>query len=89
MARWRSDSTELFYVGGPQRTTVMVVPMTIGPSSIEPGPPRQLFPSRRAAIVDFDVKGDGQRFLLVLPDPIAERGTLSAIMNWSQLLTRR
>ena len=25
--------------------------------------------------------------LLVMPDPIAERGTLSAILNWSQLVT--
>ena len=85
--RWRKDSTELFYVGGPQRSTVMVAPMTIGAASIEPGPPRQLFPPRRASIVDFDVQADGQRFLLVLPDPIAERGTLSAILNWSQLVT--
>jgi serine/threonine protein kinase len=84
LPRWRSDSTELFYVGGPQGN-VMVVPMTIGTTSIEPGPPRPLFPTRRAAIVDFDVHPNGQRFLLVLPDPIAERGTLSAILNWSQL----
>jgi serine/threonine protein kinase len=87
--RWRRDSAELFYVGGPQRANVMVVPMTIGASSLDPGPPQPLFPTRRIAPVDFDVKGDGQRFLLIVPDPILERGTLSAILNWSEMVARR
>jgi hypothetical protein len=58
--------------------------MTIDGAAIVPGAPKLLF-SRPARILAYDVTPDGQRFLFIAEDRYAERGTLSAILNWSPL----
>ena len=65
-------------------TDLRGVKQASGPSD-EPGAPRLLF-ERYVRVPDYDVTGDGKRFLLIAPDPIAERGTLSAVVNWMKLI---
>jgi hypothetical protein len=86
-AKWRQDGKELFYLAGPDRRQLMAVDMIASGAAIEPGTPRLLF-ERHVRVPDYDVTKDGNRFLLIAPDPIAERGTLSAVVNWMKLVGR-
>jgi len=85
--KWRHDGKELFYLAGPDRRQLMAVDMIASGAAIEPGAPRLLF-ERHVRVPDYDVTKDGNRFLLIAPDPIAERGTLSAVVNWMKLVGR-
>jgi serine/threonine protein kinase/Tol biopolymer transport system component len=82
--RWRRDGKEIFYIRGSQ---VMAVDIATAGGTLEPGVPRALF-TRPSGLPDYDVAPDGQRFLLVSEDLAAERGTLSAVMNWTRLLVQ-
>jgi hypothetical protein len=79
--RWRGDGKELYFVAGADRTQMMAVDVTSAGSAIEPGVPHLLFVGH-TRIYDFDVTKDGSRFLLISIDSVAERGTLSAWVNW-------
>jgi Tol biopolymer transport system component len=83
--RWRGDGKELYYVAGPARTHLIAVDIVTSGATIEPGAPRLLF-IRHSRVVDYDVIPDGKRFLFVAIDPVAERGTLSAVVNWTKLI---
>ncbi|HXT68264.1 MAG TPA: protein kinase [Vicinamibacterales bacterium] len=79
--RWKADGSELFYVGGPSRNQILAVDIKTSAAGIEPAAPHLLF-TKRATIGEYDVSSDGQRFLLNIPNALAERGTVSAILNW-------
>ena len=85
--RWRKDVKELFFIGGPNRDRLMAVDMTSTASTIEPGVAHVLF-VRHTRVQDYDVSPDGQRFLFISPDPVADRGTLSAIVNWTTVVKK-
>jgi Tol biopolymer transport system component len=84
--RWHPDGKELYFAGGLERNDVRVVDFVSTATTIEPRPARVLF-TRQARFVDYDVMRDG-KFLIVVADPVSERGTLSAVTNWRQLLKR-
>ena len=86
-ARWRGDGRELYFVTGPGDNHIMAATITTNPAGIESGPPRLLFVARDP-VSFYDVTKDGQRFLVVVPDRVAERGTLSAVSNWGALLKK-
>jgi serine/threonine protein kinase len=81
--RWKADGSELFYVGGPNRNQILAVDIRMSAAGIEPDAPHLLF-TRRTTIGEYDVTSDGQRFLLSAPNALAERGTVSAILNWTR-----
>jgi hypothetical protein len=85
--RWRQDSNELYFLGGPEQNQVMVSEIVSAASAIRAAVPRLLFVFH-GPLVDYDVTGDGKKFLMAAGDPIAERGTLSAVVNWTKLLSR-
>jgi hypothetical protein len=42
----------------------------------------------RGDLGGYDAAGDGQKFLVISPDRVAERGTLSVVTNWTALLRK-
>ena len=81
--RWRKDGQELFYVEG---TTLMVVPISVGPS-LTIGRPVPLSSSASLAWTvaperKYDVTSDGQRFVLVEPLAPDTKAEIHVIQNW-------
>jgi eukaryotic-like serine/threonine-protein kinase len=87
--RWRRDGKELYFMGGSDRTQLMAmaVDITTAGAKIDPGAPHLLF-VRHLRVLDYDITPDGKRFLFASIDPVAERGTLSAVLNWTKLIKR-
>ena len=85
--RWRGDGAEVYFIAGPAGDHVMVSSITANGAVIESTPPRLLFVARDP-VVAYDVTRDGQRLLLVVPDRVAERGTLSVVADWGGLLQK-
>jgi DNA-binding winged helix-turn-helix (wHTH) protein/Tol biopolymer transport system component len=75
--RWRGDGRELFYVASNGTVTSVAVATDHG---VEIGPPKILF-QIPGAVADWDVTGDGERFLVAVP-----RGDrtppFTAVFNW-------
>jgi Tol biopolymer transport system component len=77
--RWKGDGKELFFVS--PDAEMMAVDLTLG----RPGVPRRLFQLKSADPTDlagYDVRADGQRFLMF----VSPRGTADApitvVLNW-------
>jgi len=85
--RWRGDSRELYFVTGPAGDHLMAASIVGGGDTAETTAPQLLFVAR-GDLSGYDVTKDGQRFLVVSPDRVAERGTLSVIANWAGLLRK-
>jgi Tol biopolymer transport system component len=81
--RWNADGTELFFRRASEvhvvRPSLAAVP--------EAAASERLFDAR-ADIRAYDVTPDGRRFLLNLPADEADRGDVSVVVNWRQLLPR-
>ena len=89
MLRWSGDGREIFYLAPDGR--FVSAPVRTRPT-LEVGRPTTLFtlseklafasgPSR--AWQGFDVSPDGQRFLAIVPDVIAEEQPLTVVTNWA------
>jgi len=87
--QWGPGGRELFYVSADYR--LMSVSLKVGPGSVEPSPPRALFPL--PAIDDglsepYEVAPDGQRFLVrATPQPPPPQA-LTVLANWPALLKK-
>jgi serine/threonine-protein kinase len=91
---WARNGKELFYRNGEK---MMVVPVETEPT-FKPARPRVLFEgSYRYGYTNmtsnYDVTGDGQRFVMVTEAPNAGsvedlRGQINVILNWSEELKR-
>ena len=84
--RWRGDGRELFYLTPDQG--LAAVPVSTTPT-FEPGLPETLFELRLGSNrqSNYDVSGDGQRFLVsVQDDEFREPTTIT--LNWPALLDR-
>ena len=84
---WGRNGRELYFLA-PSRTALMAVDMTPSGTAIEPGVPHVLF-SGRLRLGAYDAVADGSRFLFVVPDPVAARGTLTGALNWAGLLSKQ
>jgi hypothetical protein len=75
---WRSDGTELFYLGGDRN--LMAVPIRVG-TTIEAGLPKSLFPVRAiGSRRNYAVTGDGQRFLV--SGAVGDVAPITVVLNW-------
>jgi serine/threonine protein kinase/Tol biopolymer transport system component len=79
--RWRADGRELYYVGPGDFLTA--VPMTPG-ARLEAGKPVPLF--RVEGIRNYDVTGDGTRFLVCTPSDPDRNSRVRVIVNWPAAL---
>jgi hypothetical protein len=60
----------------------MSVPVRTAPS-LQLGTPSPLFALKgRSSWLDFDVSRQGDRFLAVVPDVVADERPLSVVVNW-------
>ena len=84
--RWRGDGRELFYLTPDQR--LAAVPVSTTPT-FEPGMPETLFELRLGSTrqSNYDVSGDGQRFLVSVQDDEFQEPT-TITLNWPALLDR-
>ena len=77
----------MFYVSPDNK--LMAVAMKLGPGSVEPSLPRELFALPRDTVVvggAFEVAADGQRFLLQVTTDTTE--PLTVIVNWPALFKK-
>ncbi|HYX19993.1 MAG TPA: hypothetical protein VFA98_04020, partial [Thermoanaerobaculia bacterium] len=77
--RWAATG-ELFYTSGDG--SLVCVPMTTSPR-LEIGATRKLFPIMGRPWKDFEVTPDGQRFLAIVPEKVADEAPLNVIANWA------
>ncbi|MFI5181143.1 MAG: protein kinase [Thermoanaerobaculia bacterium] len=85
--RWSRSGRELFYRDGDK---VMSVDVETKPT-FRPGRPRTLFEGHyHGSDNGYDVAPDGQRFLMIKPDP-AESGPphVNVVLNWFEEVKRR
>jgi Tol biopolymer transport system component len=80
-ALWNPNGKEIFYRIDDK---MMVVDVTTSPT-MKLSSPRQLFEARYAygagiTIPNFDISRDGQRFIMVKPEPGA--GRMNVVLNW-------
>jgi Tol biopolymer transport system component/predicted Ser/Thr protein kinase len=83
LPRWRSDGTEIFFVGGDGN--LMAAPVKSS-SPFQAGPPAPLFETRGAA--SYAVSPDGQRFLLAAPVTRGADGSVTIVANWPAFSSR-
>jgi Tol biopolymer transport system component len=84
--RWRQDGKELFYLSADGK--MMAVAVTTG-ASFKAGSPVALFQIHRRQpvsaqdVFSYDVRGDGQRFLIATKVDEANAAPLSITLNWA------
>jgi Tol biopolymer transport system component/DNA-binding winged helix-turn-helix (wHTH) protein len=85
LPRWSSDGRELFFVS--EDSILMSVSLTPGGVSLEPSPPRALFPLLvlDTDVSPYDVTGDRESFLVLEAAEHAAQ-PLTVIANWPALL---
>jgi eukaryotic-like serine/threonine-protein kinase len=85
MPRWSADGKELFYLAADRK--LMVVDVKEEGSTLTLGAPRPLFELRPTVLPPgvrpFDVTGDGQRFLVMIPIEESSPSPLTVVMNWT------
>ncbi len=83
--RWKRDGRELYFVSAGNE--MVATDIELG-SSVRVGASRPLFRMNPAGWQDYDVTGDGQRFLVVANMPAPDADAISVTVNWSSLLRR-
>jgi Tol biopolymer transport system component len=89
--RWRGDGKELFYLSSDGK--MMAAPVTIG-ANFDVGRPVELFQTSPRQPVSFndqvvyDVRPDGQRFLILTRMKQAESTPMSVVLNWPAKLNK-
>jgi eukaryotic-like serine/threonine-protein kinase len=86
--RWRADGGELFFLD-PESRLMSVAVRNIG-DRLEFGVPRFLFQTRIEATPEvelYDVTGDGQRFIMMVPIE-SSASQMNVIVNWPSALAR-
>ena len=85
--RWRSDGKELFYLSSDNK--MMAAPVTTG-TKFDSGTPVALFqanPREQVSLNDvfvYDVRRDGQAFLINTKVRQAETAPMSVVLNWDE-----
>jgi Tol biopolymer transport system component len=84
---WNPNGRELFYVSPDNK--LMAVSLKLAADSVEPSPPRELFPlpADEIGYSPYEVAPDGQRFLVRAATQQAAQ-PLTLIVNWPALLKR-
>jgi Tol biopolymer transport system component len=77
-ARWSRDGREIVYVSSDLR--MMAVPVRTTPA-VELGAPSTLFAITNKRWVSFDMSADGKRFLVIIPEVVANEQPLTAFLN--------
>ena len=79
--RWRRDGKELFFVAPDD--SIMAVDIGSGPNPA--GVPHALFRAKgadRADLMNYDVRGDGQQFLIFMVGRETQDAAITVVVNW-------
>ena len=82
---WSRDGREIFYVSADRE--LVAVPVR-NEGTLEVGTPVTLFALKGHAWSSFDVSADGQRFLAVVPEVVANEQPLTVVVNWTAEVVR-
>ena len=86
--RWRRDGKELFYLSNDNK--IMAVPIKTTASTIEIGTARPLFQTHPATVANnYDVSGDGQRFIVNSVLESQTPSTIILVVNWPAELKKK
>ena len=77
-ARWNRDGREIVYISSDMR--MMAVPVQTAPA-VRLGTPVTLFAAASKRWVSYDMSPDGKRFLVIIPEVIANEQPLTAFLN--------
>jgi eukaryotic-like serine/threonine-protein kinase len=77
--RWRRDGRKIFYVS--RDNEMIAMPIRLG-SEAQVGEPRRLFRIDSTGWRDYDVTGDGERFLAVVNVPAPDADAITVTVNW-------
>jgi Tol biopolymer transport system component/predicted Ser/Thr protein kinase len=77
--RWRRDGREIFYVS--RNNEMIATPIRLA-SEAQVGAPQRLFRIDPAGLQDYDVTGDGERFLAVVTVPVPDADAITVTVNW-------
>jgi serine/threonine-protein kinase len=81
--RWRTGSTELFYLSN---RGMMAVGYRVSANQFSAQKPALIL---EGTFVDYDVAPGSQRFVVVRPDPVAKPVAVQVVVNWFEELRRR
>src|SRR5688572_1187609 len=76
--RWRRDGKELYFVG--PNSAIMAADINQGPTA-SAGVPHQLF-RLAGGITGYDIKPDGEQFLIVTPSAALPDNPITVVLNW-------
>ncbi len=77
--RWRRDGREIFYVS--RDNEMIATPIRLS-SDVQVGAPQRLFRIDPEGWQDYDVTGDGERFLAVVTVPVPDADAITVTVNW-------
>jgi Tol biopolymer transport system component len=83
--RWRRDGKEIFFLS--QDNEMIGAPIHLA-SEVQFGAPQRLFRIDPAGWQDYDVTGDGQRFLALVNMPVPDADAITVTVNWTSALKR-
>ena len=83
--RWRRDGREIFYVS--RDNELIATPVRLA-SEVQVGAPQRLFRIDPAGWRDYDVTGDGERFLALETVPVQDADAITVTVNWTSALKR-
>jgi eukaryotic-like serine/threonine-protein kinase len=82
--RWRRDGLEIFYVS--RDNEMIATPVRLS-SEVQVGAQQRLFRIDPAGWQDYDVTGDGERFLVVVSVPVPDADAITVTVNWLSRIT--
>jgi len=86
--RWRSAGKELFYLSSDNK--IMVAEINVRGSTVEVGTVRPLFQINPTSVAEnFDVSGDGTRFIVNLLVQDLSSSSVALVINWTKELEKK
>ena len=79
--RWRKDGTELFYVTPGGDLMAAAISTTGGTFTV--GKVSRLFGGLNTSFLSYDVSGDGQQILAIVPQEGLAAAPLTVVQNWT------
>ena len=83
--RWRRDGREIFYFS--RDNEMIATPIRLA-SEVQVGDPQRLFRIDPVGWQDYDVTGDGERFLVAANVPAPDADAITVTVNWTSALKR-